>query len=77
MVARFRQIQRARICSNQAHKSFANAQGRLVHGITVEAFSCVEFQRTIRPQRIDGTNLCHHIRRNQAGDLIQSFLRAN
>jgi hypothetical protein len=48
----------------------------VVHGVAIEAFGCIKFERGVDAQHIDRADLSHHIGGDQHHDLVQAFLRA-
>ena len=71
------QVERGRFAGDQADQALMRAQHRPVHGVAVEAFGGVEFERVVDAQHIAGADLGHHVGRDQHHDLVQSLLGAD
>ena len=77
MRLRIRQVDRACLAGNQADQALVGAHYRAVHGVAVEAFCCIEFERGIDAQHINRADLRNHVGGDQHHDLIKAFLRAD
>ena len=77
MRLRVRQVDRARLARNQADQAFIAAHHGAVHGVAVEAFGGVEFERGVDAQHIDRADLRNHVGGDQHHDLVKAFLRAD
>ena len=74
MALRVAQVERVRLAGDEADQALMRAQHGTVHGVAVEAFGGVEFQRVVDAQHIGRADLGHHVGRDQHHDLVQAFL---
>src|SRR6516165_6161439 len=72
-----RQVNRTCLTGHQADQAFVGPHYRAVHGVAIEAFGCIEFERRIDAQHIDGADLRNHVGGDQHHDLVKAFLRAD
>ena len=77
MVLGFRQVDRIGFARDQADQAFVRTQYGLVHGLLVEAFGGVQFERAVHAQYVDRADLRHHVGSDQHHDLVQALLRAD
>ena len=74
MALRVREVERRRLAGDEADQAFMRAQHRAVHGVAVQTFGGVEFERVIDAQHIGRADLGHHVGRDQHHDLVQPLL---
>ncbi len=64
-----------RACTrHMPHQPLANAQTGPVNGRGFQTFGGKQFKNFAAPQKIGGTHLGHHVRRNQTHHLVQAVL---
>ena len=68
------QVERRRLAGDEADEALMRAQHGPVHGVAVEAFGGIEFERVVDAQHIGRADLGHHVGRDQHHDLVQAFL---
>ena len=68
------QVEGPRFGGNQADQTASDRKGRPVNGFGVQTFRCIELKHIVSPEDIGRTDLCHHVRRNKADNLVESFL---
>ncbi len=74
MALRVVQIERCRLAGDEADQAFMRAHHRSMHGVAVQTFGGVEFERVIDAQHIGRADLGDHIGRDQHDDLVQPLL---
>src|SRR5215470_16945855 len=77
MRLRIRQVDRTCLTGHQADQALVGSHYRAVHGVAIEAFGCIQFERRIDAQHIDGADLRNHVGGDQHHDLVKAFLRAD
>jgi diketogulonate reductase-like aldo/keto reductase len=63
-----------KVSIDEADEAFMRAQDRSVHGVAVQTFGGVEFERVIDTQHVGRADLGHHIGRDQHHDLVEPLL---
>ena len=74
MALRVGEIERRRLAGDEADEALMRAQHGSVHGVAVQTFGGVEFERVIDAQHIGRADLGHHVGRDQHHDLVQPLL---
>src|SRR5215472_11787243 len=77
MRLRIRQVDRTCLTGHQADQALVGSHYRAVHGVAIEAFGCIQFERRIDAQHIDGADLRNHVGGDQHHDLVKALLRAD
>ena len=75
MALRVGQVQRVGFAGDEADEAFVGLQHRLVHGLAVQTFGGVEFQRAVMAQHVGGAHLGDHVGGDQHDDLVEPLLR--